>query len=550
MQRNPILPANAASDAAPAVESENPPSDQPANTASATNSAPRGASQTPLVPLIQRIKDRMPLLDFVKQHTTMKQSPSSKAEHFGKCIAPDHKDDGPSFYVNTDRQVFQCKGCGVTGNVVGAYALIHGLELDDAKFKLGRDLGVFNERRLDDAESMLSSAASTFSWQLDRMEDAKRYLHERGLKDETIKKFGLGFCWGREFQKEKYQKDPALIDLAISTGLARERDPSMPNEPVKSFMTRRITFPVKDRSGRVVGFAGRILPDGRGPKYMNSPETAWFKKSELLYGAHEAATGISKSGYAAVVEGYMDVAMLHQCGVDNAVAVMGASANERTFASLWAMTTRVVFCLDGDDAGIAGAMRSVMAAAPTMPDGCEIAIARLPSDMDPDEYVLKFGESAWRQLCEVNALPLSKFVMESSKVKHDLTYPEGRARFLADAQMLAAAFAQAPLLRAQIVAEARAISATALVDEVLNGNGMGDGTSTLELRDSIALLQRHMQSRLARQGAAEAVDVDAQPSAGNAQDQVERPATPAEPAAAPPASARPSSPVQSRYRPR
>ncbi|MEJ6002696.1 DNA primase [Paucibacter soli] len=439
---------------------------------------------------MQRIKDRLPLLDYIKRFREMKASPKSKDEYFGKCISPAHEDDKPSFYVNTAKQIYSCHGCGISGNVCGAYAIINGMEDDDAKFALGRELGVFNERRLDDAESMLSRAAGKFAWQLARRDDAMAYLATRGINEETIKRFGIGFCWGREFQN----LDQAQTRMAIATGLAREPSKDDPTKPVRSFMAGRITFPVKDRSGRVVGFAGRLVPGGfntHGPKYMNSPETQWFHKSELLFGAHEAYAGISRCGYAVVVEGYMDVAMLHQFGVDNAVAVMGASANETTFQNLWAMTRRVVFCLDGDSAGDAGALRSVLAAAPSMPDGCEIAIARLPTGMDPDEYVLAHGEEAFRTLCE-HATPLSRFLMESNLNGHDLSYPEGRARFLAEAQKLAANFVVAPLIQEQIVAEARAINAASLVDAALNVTGLGEGVSARELKDAIALMQRRL----------------------------------------------------------
>lgn len=448
--------------------------------------------------LLDRVKDKLPLLEYVKRYRDMKESPGGKGEFFGKCISPEHEDNDPSFYVNTSKQVYSCRGCGISGNVCGAYALINGMDVDDAKFALGRELGVFNERRLDDAEAMLNRAAGSFAWNLERKQDAMDYLtKDRGLTVETIKRFGLGFCWGREFEKHT----PDQSRMALDAGLIFKPDPENPTRPVTSFMRGRITFPVKDRGGRVVGFAGRLVPGGfssNGPKYMNSPETQWFRKSELLYGASEAQAGIARTGFAVVVEGYMDVVGLHQAGINNAMAVMGAMANEKTFKTLWTMTKRVVFCLDADAAGEAGALRSVMAAAPAMPDGCEIAIAKLPAGVDPDEFVIEYGQESFKALCD-RAVPLSKFLMESHIVDHNLAYAEGRARFLTQANELASVFSQAPLVQAQIIAEARALNAAALVETALNITGLGENVTAREMRDAIALMQRRLINLDARE---------------------------------------------------
>lgn len=463
------MPAPASSDAGSAA---------PAATNRATRTGPT---------LVQRIKDKQPLLEYASRFTQLKPVPGSREEHMGRCPAPDHDDKGPSFYVNASKNIYHCHGCGITGNVIQLHALLHGLEVDDAKFELGRQLGVFHERTLDTAESMLSSAARRFADQLTRKEDALAYLQqERKISSESLERFNVGFCWGREFMD---LKEVSQQRMAIDTGLARE-------ETGKSFMAGRIVFPVRDRTGCTVGFGGRLVPSGfktNGPKYINSPETQWFKKSELLYGAYEAAAGISKHGYAVAVEGYVDVIILHQHGANNAVSVMGASAHEETFKQLWSMTKRVVFCLDGDTAGEKGALRAVLKAAPTMEDGCEIAVAHLPPGKDPDEFIIEHGYAAWCQLCE-RAAPLSQYLMEARSAEFDLNYPEGRAAFIEEAKAVAGIFAQAPVLREQIVAEARAINAAALVDLALDTTGLAENVEPSVLRDAIALLQRRLNS--------------------------------------------------------
>jgi len=457
--------------------------------------APKAASQSRSTnsgpTLVSRVKAALPLVEYAKRHMELKPASGGKGEFTGKCPDPGHDDKNASFYASSVTDAYLCHGCGIAGNVIHLHALFNGLDYNEAKIELGRELGVFNERVQNSTESMMMGTARKYIDQLRRKDDAWKYLtNERKLTPESIEKFGIGFCWGNEGR----DMTPAEKEQAVAYGLLR---PATETSPEKSFMSARITFPVRDKVGRVVGFGGRLVPSefkSYGPKYMNSPETEIFKKSELLYGAYEAAHGISKSGYAVVLEGYMDVVATHQSGVDNTVAVMGAFANESTFANLWSMTKRVVFCLDGDAAGDKGTLRSVLAAAPTMPPGCEIAIAKLPAGVDPDEFVIAHGGDAFKTLCE-NAMPLSRFLMEQSARYFDLSYPEGRAAFIAEAVHVSSLFTAAPVVGEQIVAEARSLNAAGLTAYALSSNHIDDSVETGLLRDAIAMLQATLKSR-------------------------------------------------------
>lgn len=428
--------------------------------------------------LVDRIKQALPLAQYAAQHMELKDA--GKGELVGKC--PMHEDDSPSFHISKDKGLYHCKGCGQAGNVIQLFAFLNDLPYSEAKLTLGKQLGVFSERAMDTGEAMLASAARTYIEQLQKKANALAYLESRGLKRETLDRFGVGFCWGREFQGLK----PEQQTLASSAGLMRE-------ETKKSWMAGRITFPVRDRSGRVVGFGGRLVPSDdyvpHGPKYMNSPETAYFKKSELLYGLYEASAGIGRAGAAVVVEGYMDVLMLHQAGLDNAVAVMGAQSSENAFKQLWQVTRKVVFCLDGDAAGKAGALRSVKAAAPTMEDGCEIRIVTLPAGQDPDEYVLEHGAKAFRAMCD-EGVPLAKYLMQERMQEYDLSSPEGRAGLIRAAQDIGASFQSAPMVAQQLEEEARAICAAALVEATLRRMELPKEVDRREVQMAIAMLQR------------------------------------------------------------
>ena len=430
--------------------------------------------------LVDRIKQALPLAQYASQHMELKDA--GKGELVGKC--PMHEDDSPSFHISKDKGLYHCKGCGQAGNVIQLFAFLNDLPYSEAKMTLGKQLGVFAERALDTGEAMLANAARTYTEQLQKKANALSYLESRGLTRSTLERFGVGFCWGREYMALK----PEQQTLASSAGLMRE-------ENKKSWMAGRITFPVRDRSGRVVSFGGRLVPSDdyvpHGPKYMNSPETAYFKKSELLYGLYEASAGIGRAGSAIVVEGYMDVLMLHQAGLDNAVAVMGAQSSENAFKQLWQVTRKVVFCLDGDEAGKAGALRSVKAAAPTMEDGCEIRIVTLPAGQDPDEYVLEHGEKAFRAMCE-EGVPLAKYLMQARIQEFDLSGAEGRAGLIKAAQEIGAAFQSAPLVAQQLEEEARAICAAALVEATLRKMELPREIDRREVQMAIAMLERLM----------------------------------------------------------
>ena len=461
------------------------------------NAEPAQRFQAPARPrndavnLVERIKAKLPLAEYLGRYTTLKRpTTASRGDLVGKCCF--HEDEGPSMHVNPDKGVYHCKGCGASGNVVQAYALLNDLSWDDAKKQLGRELGVYSEESVSGPEQLLAHTANRYAAQLARKADAMRYLVEvRGLRPETIERFGIGFCWGREHERDSADQKA----MAIKAGLLRE---ATERGPEKSHMAGRITFPVRDRRGAVVGFGGRTVPSDTyksyGPKYMNSPETAYFHKSDLLYGAYEASQGVHKEGFALVVEGYMDVAVLHQEGLANAVALMGASASEACFKKLWEMTKRVVFCLDPDAAGASGTRKAIMTAAPTMPDGAEIRVMSLPGGLDPDEYVLQVGASEVRELCK-RSMPLSEFLLREISEKCDLTTAEGRAAMVAQAREVAARFEQAPILAEQIILKARSLATAKVVEMALGAATLREDVTKQEIMGAMRLMQCHPGGR-------------------------------------------------------
>ena len=439
-------------------------------------------------PLIDRIRDRLPLHEYASKIIKLNKTTGSSVEIVGLC--PFHIEKTPSFYVSTEKHVFYCHGCGTSGNVIHLYAHVHSMDYTEAKMELGRELGVVEDSVLV-IDSVMSDAALKFHAQLKKKQDAWNYLTNiRKLTPEIIERFGLGFCWGYEFS----ESTPAHKAKAIDYGIHRA---ATPRSVEKGHMAGRITFPIRDRLGHIVGFGGRLVPSERpayGAKYINSPDTKLFLKSELLYGAYEAEATIRSEGFVIVVEGYVDVITLHQHGIENTVGLMGSHAGETGLSYLWSLTKRIVFCLDGDAAGKKGALDSVLAAAPSMPPGCEIVVVMLPGGSDPDEFVIANGKDAFTEMCE-SGMPLSRFLMNSIIDEYDLSYAEGRVAFTKAAEAIGDRFTVAPEVGVQIVEEARTIRAVGLAAYAIHGGGIGETVDIDLINDAINLLTNVLKIR-------------------------------------------------------
>ena len=300
------------------------------------------------------IKREVPILEFLERNFGLRGQ--QKGNYFqAHCFnAGGHKngDASRSMSVREDQGTYHCFGCGIHGTVIDAYAFLNGgISAADAIIEFARELNILEERVSTDAEDILNYAAGRYANALKRKPDALEYLKSRGLTDETIEKFELGYCWGTDLRG----LDEPMRALAIKAGLAwPPREGDQPGRDLSPQMSGRITFPIKNRSGQVVGFGGRVVPGAHNEtaaKYVNTSATDLFKKSELLYGLNLAKGAIRKEGFALIVEGYMDVIGLHQAKVENAVAVMSAGLNSNGYEKLWALTDTVVFCLDPDLAG-------------------------------------------------------------------------------------------------------------------------------------------------------------------------------------------------------
>ena len=315
-----------------------------------------------------------------------------------KALCPFHNDSRPSLDVDPQRQRYKCWSCGATGDVfnfvmhqekVGfkeARAILAdrvGIKLDEQKTPLDH-----HRARLLDA---MRWAQAKYAYQL--LEDdagaaARKYMGERKLAGKTIRDFGLGFAplagdWLARFAAA--ERIPA--EVLVEVGLTAVREG---NRGYYDRFRDRVMFPIRDVRGQTVGFGGRIMPNSpyasRAPKYYNSAETPLFSKSELLYGLDLARHGGQAAGYLAVVEGYTDVMMAHQCGVPQVVATMGTALNAKHVAQLRRYVPKVVLVYDADAGGYTGVDRALEI---FVSQDVELAVATLPDGLDPCDLLIR-----------------------------------------------------------------------------------------------------------------------------------------------------------------
>ncbi len=351
-----------------------------------------------------------------------------------KGLCPFHAEKTPSFHVVEDKGFFHCFGCGAHGDAIGFLMRADGLSFMEAVERLAAEAGLAVPRpnpevaaaaeRLASLAAIAEAAAEAFARRLHLPEGraALGYLHHRGLTDETIALFALGWSGeGRGALLADLRARGVTADQLVAVGLMKQDDPSRP--PVDLFF-HRVMFPIRDRRGRVIAFGGRVLGDGQ-PKYLNSPETSLFVKRKTLYGLDLAVKTIRSNAPALIVEGYFDVIALHQAGFGGAVAPLGTALTGDQLAELWRLSPQPVLCFDGDAAGARAALRAAELALPLIGPGRSLAFVSLPAGEDPDSFVRHRGPEAFAALLEARR-SLADLLYETLAGEPGAT-PEARA---------------------------------------------------------------------------------------------------------------------------
>ena len=348
--------------------------------------------------IIEQVRDAADIVEIVQQYF-----PLTKAGKDFKARCPFHEDKAPSFYVVPDKQIYHCFGCGAGGNVFNFLMQYENLTFRDALEMLARRYGIDLPRRTgrDSSEAELTYrinalAAKAYRAALLNTKEglrARDYIRSRGIPEDIEKDFLIGYCPsdGRLLVGQAHKQGigtKKLVDLGLASSW---------ESGVRDRFHKRLIFPIPNPTGRrILAFGARVLDDSL-PKYINSPETAIFKKARTLYGLHRARREIGEMGMAVVVEGYLDVIALHMNGIGNAVASLGTAFTVGQAKNLRRFCPEVVFMYDGDQAGKIATLRGCASAAEA---GLKMRVVRLAPGEDPDSFIRESGPEEVRDLIE------------------------------------------------------------------------------------------------------------------------------------------------------
>jgi DNA primase len=395
---------------------------------------------------LDRVKQAADIVEVISAHTDLRRA---GARWTGLC--PFHDERTPSFSVDAQEKLYHCFGCGVGGDVIKFVEEKDGLGFAEAVELLADRYGIEIEREQEDPqaearrqqrrrlEQLLERVAAYYSsylWESPEAGRAREYLAERGLGEEALRGFGVGYApsaWDKILVRG--QQAGFSVQELHGVGLVQRGREGKEYDRFRS----RIMFPIRDRRGRTLGFGGRAMRSDQGAKYVNTAETDFFHKSQLLYGVDKAKAAIAKANRAVVVEGYTDVLALHQSGVEETVAVMGTAITGEQVATLSGMVEEVVLALDADSAGQEAMLRAQRVAAGRK---MRLRVAAMPAGEDPAEIMAApGGPERFRTLIEA-AVELNAFQVGLVLNRTDVASPVERDRALDEVAPVLAAMGE------------------------------------------------------------------------------------------------------------
>src|SRR3954469_6507894 len=405
----------------------------------------------------EKVREAVDMVDLVSTRTELRRA--SPGEYKGRC--PFHEERTPSFHVTPDKGMYYCFGCGAGGDAFRFVMDTEGLDFVGAMESLagryGIELTIEDEdpaaaerrgarERLLDLLERAPSFYERYLWESSEAEPARAYLRDRGLAEETLRTFRVGYApstWDKLLMAGRQggygNKEIFDAGLAVRTkGEGRIYDR----------FRRRIMFPLCDPRGRVLGFGARALGADQQPKYLNSPDGDIFHKGEMVYGAHLARVAAARADEVIAVEGYMDVLALHQAGIQNVVCIMGTSMTDRQVGELAKLGKTVLLALDADSAGQEAMLKAAKVAAKSR---LALRVVPLPKGLDPADVVQQEGAEAAKALVS-RSVPFVRFQVERELERADLTDAEGKDGAIA---ALRPVFAQLPpsALREELLAQ-------------------------------------------------------------------------------------------------
>jgi DNA primase len=454
---------------------------------------------------VDRVRQAADIVEIVSAHTDLRQQ---GGRWVGLC--PFHEERTPSFSVNPAEKLYYCFGCEAGGDVFGFVQEKEGIDFPEAVERLAERYGVELEREQEDPRAeakrkrterlreLLERTAAFYAsylWESKEAGKARDYLQGRGLGEEVLRGFGIGYApsaWDQVLTRG--QRAGFSVDELRATGLAQQGR----SGGVYDRFRERITFPVRDARGRVLGFGARAMRSEQGAKYVNSAEGELYRKSKTLYGIDQARGAIAKAGRAVVVEGYTDVLALHQAGIEEAVGVMGTAITEDQVGMLSQQTKEVLLALDADRAGQEAMLRAQRKAKGR---DMRLRVAAMPEGEDPAGLAAEEGGAErFRGLVDA-AVELPEFQVRLVLDGAEVASPAERDRALAEVAPVLAEMGESASREelVRIVAERLDMDPAMVIGRVASARTRADAGDALDASDDVpgdgALTSRERRER-------------------------------------------------------
>ena len=364
--------------------------------------------------LLQKINDQTNIVDLVSEYVEL-----SKAGKNLKGLCPFHQEKTPSFFVSPEKNIAKCMSCGTGGQPITFYKEIKGIPFVQAANELAVRAGIIVETVKKDPNDliykMFEETMKLYQFSLLKTEDghvALQYLKTRGVTEDTIQSYQLGYSPKKSNVLYQLLRDKGYdVSMMLEYGLVKQNDEGK----YFDLFIDKVMFPIHNEKGQIVGLSGRTLKKEDSVKYINSPESKVFKKSQLLYHLHHALPAIRKHKRLILTEGYMDVIAMDQAGFKETVATMGTSLTREHVQRLTQLTDHIIIAYDGDQAGKKATLKAIDAFKKTK---IKVDILSLPEQLDPDEFIKKHGEKSLESHIE-------KHLKDPYDYRYD-TYKQGR----------------------------------------------------------------------------------------------------------------------------
>ena len=375
-------------------------------------------------------------LDTIKSKIKLSDEIEKKANVIRKgndywCCCLFHEEKTPSCKINNDIGSYYCFGCGAKGDIFTIYTELYNFSFPDAVKELAQRAGIkltednfYQNKQEETIYKILEVTTNWFEENLYKDERCLSYLKTRSISNKTIKDFRIGYSNNSKSSLYDYLKEYNFKHEDILKSNVVKIDKT---NKIKDFFYKRLIFPISNEQNKVVGFGGRVL-DNSNPKYINSPESNFFKKRSILYNLNQAKKNIRIKKNILICEGYMDVISLHENNIKTAVAPLGTSLTENQLLLSWKYVDKSTIMFDGDSAGIRASYKSALMALPYLTPNKYLQFIKIPEDYDPDSFINKFSLKKFVELLK-KPIPIVNFIFDQSSSSLDLDNADNKISF-------------------------------------------------------------------------------------------------------------------------